>query len=752
MKNKRDDEHIRLLCSVSEVLALLAGSNDTESFLDRTVHLVASHLHAAVCSIYLFDEVRGELVLRATVGLNPECVGQVTLRLGEGLVGTALKELRSICVARASQTPNFKPVPGSGEERFESFLAVPILRGIEKIGVLVVQRAEQQDFAPAEMAALRAIAAQLAGAIASARALLAAAVPRTDAVRAALPDLVRGRAVCGGFAMGPAHVFGRRMNLQLEEDEAARIPGGESELEQAIRATVAEIEHLQVELGQRLPEAAALIFDAHLMMLKDRGFAGRMLLAARGGMPVGRAVLDVAGSYIRRFEASAQEYIREKARDVEDLAGRILLHLRGGTSMSGDSTAGRIVIARDLLPSELLALAVEKVAGVVLAGGGATSHVAILARSLKLPMVMLSGCDLLSLPDDTLLLVDAEIGNVFIAPAEHVVRRFTEREKTRRTATQRGGAMRAHSLTRDGTRIALMANINLLGELDLALQLKAEGVGLYRTEFPFLVRKSLPSEEEQEAVYRILFQKMQGKEITVRTLDAGGDKMLGYFNEGGEPNPELGLRSTRFTLSHPDIFDQQLRAILRAAAGTRPRIMFPMIASLDEFRQAKGRLLGCLEQVRQTEGLKVETPQVGMMLEVPAVMETLSELKRESDFFSIGTNDFVQYMLAADRTNDRVSAYYCPHHPSVLRGLKRMVEPLRRDNRDVCVCGEMAHDVRYIPFLIGIGVRKLSIEPSLMPEVQDLVSRVHVEEAEQYAAELLAAGTVQDVERKLRRF
>ena len=333
----------------------------------------------------------------------------------------------------------------------------------------------------------------------------------------------------------------------------------------------------------------------------------------------------------------------------------------------------------------------------------------------------------------------------------HALRRGMWLTATREAAERRAGGMRDETRLRDGTRVRLMANINLLSELDLAVRLKAEGIGLYRTEFPFLVRDSLPTEDEQVRVFTLLFDRMQAREVTVRTLDVGGDKVLAYFDVAAEPNPELGLRSTRFALRHPEIFDQQLRAMLRAAGpDTRLRVMFPMIGSIDEFREARLRLETCWQELRTDGRVACELPQIGMMVELPAVTEILDAFVREAAFFSIGTNDFVQYMLAADRTNERVAEYYVPHHPAVLRALARIVRTVTAGGRDLSICGEMAHDTRYVPFLVGLGVRKLSLDPVFLPDLQHALEAWSLEEARAYAEELLTLHSVREVDAKLR--
>ena len=309
----------------------------------------------------------------------------------------------------------------------------------------------------------------------------------------------------------------------------------------------------------------------------------------------------------------------------------------------------------------------------------------------------------------------------------------------------------SETLTGDGKRIELFANINLLSELTLAGDLKAEGVGLYRSEFPFIVRSAFPTEEEQRIIYTRLFDAMEGKPVFIRTLDVGGDKVLPYLNTPKEDNPELGLRSIRFSLQYREIFDQQLRAILRAGEQhDRLGIMFPMISSLDEFQSA--RL--AVEEVQQA--LKEEDlgyhpdPMIGAMVETPALVPLMDELAREADFFSIGTNDFIQYMLAVDRTNENVAAYYQPHHPAVLRSLAQIVATARRHGKPLSVCGEVAHQKDFLPFLIGIGVERLSVDPQFMPVIQKEIGKISIEKAQAHAKKLLSFSTFSEMEDYIR--
>ncbi len=752
-RNADTNEHLDLISTVGEWVAMLAGSTDVGSFLDRTASLVARHLQADICSIYLYDESSDELVLRATVGLASTAVGRVRMHPGEGLVGIALKKLRPIRVDNASRHPAFRYFPEAGEEGFDAFLAAPIRRGVEKVGVLVVQRAAERPFSEQDVMAMRAVGSQLAGAIEMARVMLDMNRQLPEEEVQASPSRVKGQAASARSAAGPSAVLRHRPELSAlaEDPHSLSRTGTREDLDRALKATAGQLEDLQAQMGTRIPELASLIFDAHLMMLKDDSFSGEMRRGVGEGKPAGQAVLETACHFMDIFDASPHDYTREKAKDVEDLARRILSNLAAGEGDLHGGLADRVLIARDLLPSDMLKAAVEGVAAIVLVGGGTTSHVAILARSLRIPTVIVDSPALLSIPDGTPVLVDADTGNVLIRPGAGVVEGYEQKERVHRTVEAMGDAMEPETTSKDGVRVSLMANINLLSELELANALKAEGVGLYRTEFPFLIRDAFPGERDQESIYRRLFERMAGREVTVRTVDLGGDKVLSYFDMAGEANPALGLRSIRLALRHPDILDRQLSAILSAADGVpNVRVMFPMIGSLDDFRRGRDRILACHEELRGSRGISADLPAVGAMIEVPALGEVIDELAEEADFFSIGTNDFVQYMLAVDRTNERVAGYYCPHHPAVLRALARIVRRSQDRGAGVSVCGEMAHDPRYVPFFLGIGIRKLSVDPSFLPRVQQTVRAWSVSDAEAYADGLLEQGTVEGVAKRLR--
>ncbi len=746
MTKKHD--HLNLLCNISDLSNLLTGSVNIEGFLQQTVELVSRHLDAHVCSIYLYDEQKQELALKSTIGLNPAAVGKIHLKMGEGLVGAALEELNPVNEGDAGNSPRFKYFAEAGEDRFASLLAVPIHRGVERIGVLVVQHEAKNYFDEIDVMTLRALAAQLAGAIENANLLM-------DIHRMGKKPLANGdvatlrfvKAEIGspGFAQAPAKILNRGRDVLMEEDERDTSLTL-TDFHRAVRTTGDQLKALQTSFAARLPESASLIFSAHFMILKDPKFIGKMIQLIQEGVTPPEAVRIMALKYIAVFSSSSHAYIREKVNDVEDLSRRLLTNLYRADLKESIIGEKRIVIAAELYPSDILKLASEEVRGIIMVGGSVTSHVTILSRSLQIPMLIADCADLLRLRDETPLIMDAEIGSIYIKPSEDIIRQFQIRNEARRKAKPLSPRMSSTTRTRDGVQIHLLCNINLLSELSVARSLKAEGIGLYRTEFPFLIRSMFPSEEEQVGIYKRLMDEMGDREIIIRTLDVGGDKVLSYYDAAGENNPQLGLRSIRFSLKHPDIFQQQIRAILRAAAGlANIRVMFPMISSLDDFIAAKEVVNACSADLTQRNIPHHSAPSIGMMVELPSVVEIIDAFAKTADFFSIGTNDFVQYMLAVDRTNTRVSEYYQPWHPSVLRGLSRIVGAVKKEGKDISVCGEVARDLDYIPFLLGIGVRRLSVDPQFLPSVQQWISELSMEGAEKFAADLLGQPTIKGV-------
>lgn len=752
---KNLDNHLSMLCDMSEIASLLAGSENMESFFNHTVVMVAEHLRVPMCSIYIYDDETRELVLKATLGESPRAVEQAPVKLGEGPVGTAMETLEPILegsMTTSYGTMHYKQASQGGHE---SLLAVPIGRGDERIGVIVVQHDQRDYFNELDVTALRGIASQLAGVIANARLLMSMErQPGPTPMEEIFHRLrfVKGKSGSEGYAHGLSAPFDKRNSVKLydtinyDDDRASR-----EDFYRSLKQTSDQLKDLQGGFFQRLPEAASLIFDAHHMILKDEGFARLVMEHMDEGQGAAESVRLAALHYIKAFSSSSYDYLREKVVDIEDLALRIIENLLPKTARESYSMAGRIVIADVLYPSDILWLAAEEVRGTVLVGGGTTSHIAILSRSLQLPLVITDNRELLMIPRGTPILVDADQGNLYVHPSADVITSFKQKQETRQSLESLAETVTETTTTRDGEPVEIMANINLLGELPIARELKARGVGLYRTEFPFLVRSGLPSEEEQYAIYRRVFTDMEGRPVIIRTLDLAGDKVLPYMKSRREENPQLGLRSIRFLFENRDIFEHQLRAILRAAAGVeKVGILFPLISSIDEFEEARKCVENCLADLRRQKLPHHPSPALGPMVELPALVDIIDDMAGRADFASIGTNDFVQYMLAADRANDRVVRYYQPWHPAVLRGLEKIVRAFNNQGKEISLCGELAHECEFIPFLIGIGIRVLSVDPRFIPSVQQCLKETDLGEARRFAEAVLAESTVEHVLERVR--
>ncbi len=736
----------QLLYDINELNHLFRESASIETLLNKAVEMVAQRTESAVCSIYLYDPKEQELVLRATRGLNPDSVGQVRLKLGQGLTGLALKEMRPVCETDASRNPNYQFFPGIFEERYDAFLAVPITRGISRLGVLVLQRSTGQSFCGEDITTLETVASQLANIIENAQFLFGMHEPHRETVKS-LPDelrFIKGKAASEGVAYGPSMILARENTLALFLHHD---PGRTYTLEDfrnAVAATESQLEELQEQVEHKLSDAASLIFTAHLMILKDKEFIGKITQRIESGMNAPAAVAGVATDYMQTLLASNNAYMREKINDIEDLAVRLINNLiREGEEVS--VYKDHVIITQGLFPSDLLKLSSEGAKAIVLVGGGVTAHISILARSLDMPMVIISNHELLNLPDGTPVLVDAEVGNVFIDPDDAILERFGSQQRARLTLDEQKRLMKPFTATTDGARVQLLANINLLSDLRIACELNCDGVGLYRTEFPFLIRTTFPTEAEQYVIYRKLVESMQDKPVTFRTLDAGGDKILSYYHDIQEQNPALGMRSIRFSLRNKPIFIEQLRAILRAGVGADLRIMFPMISSVDEFRQASEAVAEAIEQLEKQGTEHHEKPKLGMMVELPSVIHLIDDFAREVEFFSIGTNDFIQFMLGVDRTNESVADFYLPHHPAVLRALDRIVHSVLERGREVSICGDMAHQPEYIPFLLGIGMRAFSVDPVYLLRTQQVITATSLGYAQSLARSVLAQSRIGDI-------
>jgi phosphotransferase system enzyme I (PtsP) len=740
--------NVDLVCDIAELMSLADEGQDRKVLLQNVVTTVAKHMMADVCSIYIFDEEHSELILKATQGLDQSAIGNVKLKLGEGITGRAVRELRPICVGTASQSAAYKFFPGIHEEKYEAFLAVPILRGLRRIGALVVQAQEVNYFTPNDVKALRAIAAQLATMIENVQ-LLSEVRERAEIKEAEAPKkttrsgIMRGRSASTGTARGCA------MRLGTAATESCVLPSPDApphtveDFNIALDKTMRQIELLQRQTTAELADVAVLIFSAHLLILEDSQFTGRIVGMIETGTPAVKAIAEIVHEYVEVFSQSKMPMIREKVLDVKDLGNRLTRNLLNEEADACDYR-GQIIIAHELLPSDILKLSAENVEGFIISSG-VTSHNAIISRSLGIPMVAVSHEDADSIDDGVEMLMDGEQGIIYLDPSDEVARKYRELDEAWK-ALHDASDVDEETRTKCGTRVHILANINLLSDLKPARKFKAEGVGLYRSEFPFIVRNDFPSEEEQYLIYKKLVEQMEDRPVTFRTLDIGGDKMLSYYSHVHEANPFLGMRAIRFSLQNKDIFCDQLRAFLRAGAERPTRIMFPLIASVDDFVAARDIVYTCMDELEAAGVPFNRNTELGVMIELPSAVEVIDELAYEADFLSIGSNDLIQYMLAVDRTNEKVSSLYLAHHPAILRAINRVVAAAQTLGKDVSICGDLSADKRMLPFLLGVGLRKFSIDIVNAPSVQRLAASFSIKEAEEIAEHMLGLGRISEIE------
>jgi phosphotransferase system enzyme I (PtsP) len=757
MARTTNQSNVDLIWTVSELSGLFEKRTNMGGFLQDVVEMISSHMESDVCSIYLYDEEADALVLRATKGLKADSVGAVQLNLGEGITGQALKELRPIREARAKKSPHFKLVPEVDEESYESFLAVPIKRGLNRIGVMVLQDRKPDYFDTQDTRALQAIASHLAATLENVEILMEihGSTARREDREAGEVSVVHGRSAAPGVARGVSVSFGQRTQqltlAELADDESPEASrDGEGAMERfrsALDATQEQLEALQHQIGEDLSDVASLIFSSHLLMLKDEQFSSHITEQIESGTAPEQAVTRVINEYVELFSQSSNARTREKTQDIKDLGHRLLRNLQGHDDDTGDYR-GQIVIAAELFPSELVKVALQDVEGLVLQDGGLTAHISILARSLGVPVVLTRDERVYNVPDETEMILDADHGTVYINPDENVRSTFEANRGAAEEADRSVAEIPDESYTACGTRVSVLANINIVQDVRLALEYKAEGIGLYRSEFPFIVRNDFPTEDEQYDIYRRVISSMGEREVVLRTLDIGGDKVLPQPRLE-EQNPFLGFRGIRFSLSNVDIFKEQLRAMLRAGHNADLHILLPMISAVDEVVQAREILERCKEELA-AEGLDYnEKPKLGAMIELPSAVEAISALSSTADFLSIGTNDLVMYLLAVDRANDHVGHMYKHYHPAVLGALHRIVANAKAPEERLSICGDAASDPVMCEFLLGIGLRRFSVEPRALPKMKERVGSLRIDECKAVAETLLRMTSISEIEEYL---
>jgi phosphotransferase system, enzyme I, PtsP len=733
---------------------LMQAVNDADSLEDALTLIVAqvrAAMHTDVCTIYLRDKRSQKLIFRATEGLNSDKVGQFGLGFDEGLVGWVATREEPLNLEDASAHPQFQLVDGLGEEAFNAFLGAPIVHQRDLLGVLVVQQGDHRRFSEDEEAFLITVSAQLAGLIAHAE--LAGAIDSRAAPHAAAGDSaarLSGVAACAGIGIGTAAWISPHADLQTVPSRQAADRVSELKAFRAALAAVrSDIEQVAQNLVSELGPEDHALFGVYLNILDDSVLGGEVAALIKAGEWAQGALSQVMLRHIRHFERMEHSYLRERAVDVRDLGTRVLGYLQDASRQEIDYPPRTILVAEELTASTLGEIPRDRLAGIVSMRGSANSHTAILARAMGIPAVVgVEDLPLKRLPDQQLV-VDGYNGRIYVNPHADLLARFELLLAEDAVLLEELAPLANEAATTsDGEAVSLWVNTGVAADVQRGKEFGAEGVGLYRTEVSFLLRDRFPSEEEQRLLYREQLEAFHPAPVTMRTLDIGGDKALPYFPIE-ESNPFLGWRGIRVTLDHPEIFLTQVRAMLKANEGLNNlRILLPMVTSIDELRAARVLIQRCHEEVI-TEGFSSSSPDVGVMIEVPAAVYLSAPLAEEADFLSVGSNDLTQYLLAVDRGNARVAELYQALHPAVLAALADIVKAAHGQNKAVSICGELAGDPRAAPLLVAMGFDHLSMNAGSLLMIKRVLSAFSRGELSELMSSLSALRSAQDVSQTL---
>ena len=705
-----------LLRRLREVMAEPVSAQER---LDKIVVLIAANMVAEVCSVYVL-RVDSTLELYATEGLNRDAVHHTVMRADEGLVGLVASQASAINLSNAQAHPAYSYRPETGEEIYHSFLGVPILRAGNTLGVLVVQNRARRTYSEEEVEALQTTAMVLAEVIASGE-LSALAPPGAEpAARRSLH--LTGKALSEGIALG--HVVLHEPRVVVTNFIADDIPKELKHLESAVETLRTHLDELLehgdvVEGGEHRD-----VLEAYRMFAYDRGWVHKLEEAVMTGLTAEAAVERVQSDTRARMLRQTDPFLRERLHDLDDLANRLMRQLTGRDHAPSRENLpeNAILVARSMGPAALLDYDRKRLRGLVLEEGGPHSHVAIVARALGIPAVGdIDNATGIVDPGDAII-VDGSAGDLQVRPLPDMEAAYAERVRLRARRQQQYLALRDKPcVTKDGEEVTLLINAGLTVDLPHIADTGAAGIGLFRTELQFMVAPNFPRSSEQYALYRTVLDAAGDKPVTFRTLDIGGDKVLPYMRNIEEENPALGWRAIRLGLDRPALLRTQLRALLRAAGGRALKIMFPMIATVGEFDQAKELVERELTHLRRHGHKLPAQVEVGSMVEVPSLLYQLDELLDHADFLSVGSNDLVQFLYAVDRGNPRVSGRFDPLSAPVLRALKYIADKGRAHGKPVTLCGELASQPIGALALVAIGYRALSVTPSAVGPVKAML-------------------------------
>ncbi len=724
----------RLLARVRDVMA---GEGTAQQRLDKIVLIIAADMVAEVCSLYVMRA--GEVLeLFGTEGLNASAVHNTRLRVGEGLIGLIAAQARPFALADAQNHANFVFRPETGEEMYQSLMGVPILRGGRVVGVIAVQNRKRRNYSDEEVEILQIVAMVLAELVGGGELISRDELMPADG-NALLPLRLEGISLNPGLGVGVAVLHAPQFHITKMVAEDV------DQEHERLRKAVSEMHGALDDMMEQSDLAAAgehrEILESYRMIAEDAGWFARIDESISGGLTAEAAVQKVHNDIRARMNQVTDPYLRERVHDLEDLGTRLLQHLVGANGSNGAMPDDEIVrnadcvilIARNMGPAQLLDYDRSKLGGLVLEEGSATAHVSIVARALDIPVVGQARGILNMIETGEPVIVDGTNAQVFVRPGEEVRQRFKNSARVRAERKAAYGQLRdLQSITRDNVPISLNINAGLLLDLPHLHDMGSDGVGLYRTEVPFMVRSDFPGVDDQRKIYAKVLEQSAGKPVVFRTLDIGGDKMLPYWNAQNEENPAMGWRAIRVSFDRPMLLRQQLRALIQAASGRELSVMFPMIAEVPEFDQARSLLDLELRREKERGTVMPTSISAGVMLEVPSLLFQLPALLARVDFISVGSNDLYQFLFAADRGNSRLSERYDMLSPPVMSLLRDVVEACDEAQVSLSLCGEMAASPIDAMALIGVGFRTLSMQPNAVGPVKAMIRSLDVAALSQY--------------------
>ncbi|PRO69559.1 phosphoenolpyruvate--protein phosphotransferase [Alteromonas gracilis] len=736
----------RIVQEISQISAL-----DTALF--RLASRVKQTLNVDSCSIYLADYEAQEFILKATDGLHPDAVEQVRIGFSEGLIGLVGQREEPLNIVDAPSHPRFKHYPEVKEEKYNAFLGTPIINQRRVLGVITLQQAEMRRFSEDEEAFLVTLAAQLALEITNADIRGALTLSNSNDNTARQKN-VRGIAGSPGLAIGKGVSLDKSINLKNWVVKRTDSPLDQIQLyRKGVEVTRGHVDALSNGLDDAIPDDVKSIFQLYHHLLDANSLGREVEEKIREGWDAASSLKMVIESYAARFRAMDDPYMQERAIDIVDLSDRILANIlyeaNGQKVTEKVITKASILVADEVSAPMLAEFPRDKLQGIISIRGSNNSHAAILARAMGVPAVM--GCQNVTpaLLEDKEILLDGYSGEVIISPERNIKTEFIQLiEEESAIAEKIDAEADKPCESVDGCRMSLYINAGLSAEVELNAEQIGAGVGLYRTEIPFMLRERFPSEQEQVELYRQVLEAAPTLPITMRTLDVGGDKPLPYFPIS-EENPFLGWRGIRLTLDHPEIFLVQVRAMLRASVGlSNLQIMLPMISTVSEVQEAKRLINQAFYEISDEiaeSGEVLNKPKLGIMLEVPSVLYQLPQLAKHVDFFSVGSNDLTQYLLAVDRNNTRVAGLYNSYHPAVLGALYDVVQKANQNQVPVTICGEIAGEPAGALLLMGMGYRRLSMNGFNLRKINWLIRKVTLDECKQLLSLALTSVNQEEV-------